>query len=122
MIPACMQQRVATIAIRTYAAHSWLYYQRDLSLITDAEFDDLCAWLVDNFDWVKKWDISGYLDLDALKAGTGHHLKVIGQTLDYAMQLESEHLARNPKPKRKPKRETKPFVSNDLPPDVADLI
>lgn len=88
-IPKAIIQQVATVAIRCYAAHSFIYYEKDDQIIPDGEFDEVCKWLLDNYDSVKPFDISGYLDRSALEAGTGFNIskKVCGQTRDYALSL-----------------------------------
>lgn len=86
-IPPCIEPRVAFIAIRAYAAYSYLYYQLDESLITDDEYDGLCKWLLANYSWVKPHDINNYLDEGRLQAGTGYDLTIVGQTKDYAESL-----------------------------------
>ena len=88
--PKAIQQQVATVAIRTYAAASYRYYVLDDPTLTDSEFDELCHWLSANFEWVKPFDISSYLDMEELDAGSGFTVatKVTGQTLDYAVSLK----------------------------------
>ena len=56
-----------------YLIHSYIYYQKDNSLITDHLYDDICRCLYDNFDKIKtKWP--SLFEKDALSAGTGHHI------------------------------------------------
>lgn len=91
VIPSCIEAQIAFIAIRAYAAHSYLYYERDENIIADHEYDRLCKWLLENYEWVKAHDINKYLDAGALEAGTGHQLKVVGQTKKYADDLLEDH-------------------------------
>jgi len=93
-----LEQQIATVCIRAYAAHSYLYYERDESLITDQEFDALCVFLLGNYKWIKQWDLDKYLSRDALKAGTGFDIasKVCGQTKDYAESILAEHNKASP--------------------------
>jgi len=88
LTPVIIMPNVAFIAIRAYAACSYLYYERDISLIDDAEFDELCRWLLANYALVKPHDANGYLDESALKAGTGYNLagKVVGLTRKWACE------------------------------------
>ena len=90
LAPKAIQREVATVAIRAYAAASYRYYVLDDPTMEDADFDELCHWLSDNFEWVKPFDISGYLEMEALDAGTGFNIaaKVCGQTKDYADGLK----------------------------------
>lgn len=94
MIPTFLLPQVAFVAIRAYAAHSYIYYTKHENIITDHEFDDLCVWLKDNFEWLKPFDINDYLCFSALEAGTGYQLKIVGQTRDYAEDLLKDHLAK----------------------------
>ena len=88
--PKAVQQQFATVAIRTYAAAGYRYYVMDDPTLTDAEFDELCHWLSDNFEWIKPFDLSGYLEMESLDAGSGYAIaaKVCGQTKDYAIALK----------------------------------
>lgn len=88
-VPKCIQDRVAFNAIRMYAALSYLYYEKDESPVSDGEFDKLCAWLQENWDWVKQHDLNGYLSKESLAAGTGFDVakRVCGQTKEFAESL-----------------------------------
>lgn len=94
-----LKQQVAFVCIRAYAAHSYLYYEKDESIISDREFDALCKFLLENYEWIKPFDLNDYLDRGSLEAGSGFAIasKVCGQTKDYALDLVKEN-------KKKPKR------------------
>lgn len=83
-IPLSLQRQFANHAIRQYVVCSHLYYKHEISHITDAEYDQLCRWLCDNFDWIKPHDVNGYLDINSLLCGTGYHLNLGGQHLKEA--------------------------------------
>ena len=68
-----------------YLMSSYLYYICDKSYMLDEEFDELCRYLLDNFEDVKKVRLSGLLSEDALKSGTGYQLK----ESDYPKSLRS---------------------------------
>lgn len=87
MVPTAIQPEVAFFAIRSYAALSYLYYERDISLVDDQSYDALCKWLLENWDWIKPHDLNNYLQKDALEAGTGFHLDVTGMTRQWANDL-----------------------------------
>lgn len=91
-LPSILRKRVAAIAIREYAALSYCYYEHNVSPRSDGEFDELCRWLLAEYDNIKKDDINDYLDRESLKAGTGFNIagRVCGQTRDYAEQLLKE--------------------------------
>lgn len=97
MIPNCIEAQVAFIAIRAYAAHSYIYYAKNENIIDDGAFDQLCKWLLANYNWVKPYDINKYLNKGALGAGTGYSLKVIGQTRDYAESMLEDAILKRTK-------------------------
>ena len=94
-----IEKQIATVVIRNYAANSYLYYRCDWSAITDGEYDALCKWILQNYDWIKPHDISGYLSKESLECGSGFDIadKVCGQTKDYADMLYKLANKRNPK-------------------------
>lgn len=102
-VPAVIEQEMATIAWRAYAAHSYLYYVKDEPILADEDFDQLCRFILKNFDWIKPFDLNDYLDEAALEAGTGYQIaeKVTGMTRDHAEGLLEEHLAKSKKKKKK---------------------
>lgn len=101
-MPVIILPNVAFIAIRAYAAYSYLYYEKDESLIGDGEFDELCKWLLANYDLVKPHDINDYLDKEALSAGTGYAIsgRVCGLTKKWADEQLHEAKAKRRKPKK----------------------
>lgn len=112
MIPDCIRSRVAFVAIRHYAALSYLYYEEDFSAVEDHDFDALCKWLLDNYSWVKPHDINGYLSKSSLRAGTGFDIasKVCGQTRDFAVYLKTGKLpALSPETKNKKQKAEEDF-------------
>lgn len=62
-----------------YLICSFAYYRYDVSLITDSQFDQLCVKLLAlDDDFVAKYlRTYGLYDRDALRAGTGYHIKEI---------------------------------------------
>lgn len=117
---AHLKQQVAFVCIRAYAAHSFLYYVKDSPVISDGDYDALCKFLLDNYEWIKPFDLNNYLDEGCLQAGSGFTIaqKVCGQTRDYALDLLKEHDARRvaakPKTKPKPTREVEDDDDFDL--------
>ena len=116
-IPSCVRPQVAHVAIKYYAAYSYLYYEKDASLISDGEFDELCKWLLKNYEWVKPFDLNDYLSESSLEAGTGFDIasRVCGQTRDLALMLLDKREAPPRAPKAKKKKEPK-YAS-----DIEDL-
>ncbi len=101
-IPEIILPNIAFVAIRAYAAYSYLYYEHDISLVYDHEFDTLCEWLLRHYAELKYHDTNGYLDESALKAGTGYHLtgKVVGLTRKWACEQ-----ANIPEPTLRPEKQ-----------------
>ena len=64
------------LPIGKYLLYSYLYYQCDLSLVEDAEYDAICGELLDRYDEVQlsKHPHKHLIDRDALKAGSCYHL------------------------------------------------
>lgn len=60
-----------------YIAASYLYYEKNFSVMSDLEFDTLCMDLHGQLDQVTHW-AKPLLDKDALLAGTGFNF--FGQT------------------------------------------
>lgn len=59
-----------------YLIASYLYYEHNYSIMEDTEFDQLCKYLLENFTYYSKVHPHGHLlDKEALKAGTGHHIR-----------------------------------------------
>lgn len=120
--------QVAFYAWRAYAAHSYLYYVLDESIIDDSEYDSLCHWILENYDWIKPYDINNYLDRDGLDAGTGYHIaeKVCGQTREYALLLLADHeKAVHQREERAEKQKTKkkkPKPKRTIDDDIDSLI
>jgi hypothetical protein len=99
-----LKNQVAFVCIRAYAAHSYLYYEKNSSVISDGEFDALCKFLLDNYEWIKPFDLNDYLDKGSLEAGSGYAIasKVCGQTRGYALDLLKTEKKKPAKVKPKP--------------------
>lgn len=93
MLPSCLKPYVYTEAIALYAIYSYLYYEKDVSAITDAEFDALCKWLYDNYEEAERYDDLEYLDKSSLECGSGFHLygKIDCHTRDRADKVEAQY-------------------------------
>lgn len=76
-------------ATRSYAVHSWLYYEKNSPMISDAQYDELCKYLLANWEEAKAADTNGYLNKEELECGSGYVTasKVAGITLKYAESL-----------------------------------
>ncbi len=66
--------------VNAYLISSILYYEYDISIMSDYEYDNLCKSLLEKFDEIMsnefiKQSHKKLLDTDALKAGSGYHIK-----------------------------------------------
>lgn len=62
------------LLIPHYLIHSWLYYERDLTVISDVYYDKLCHDLMTKLPTLShphKYLVEG----EALRAGTAYHLR-----------------------------------------------
>ena len=106
-----LKNQVAFVVIRAYAAHSYIYYELNDNIISDHEFDALWKFIVENYDWIKPFDLNDYLPPKDQGTSSGFDIakRVVGQTKDYAYDLLKEHKAKmkkaTAKPKPKPARE-----------------
>ena len=89
-----------------YICASYLYYEKDFSVMSDIEFDNLCHELYNCVDDSTHW--ANYLvDKEALLAGTGFNLfgKVPADLVDIANiwkeDIEKGFVEIGPNPKRK---------------------
>jgi len=86
--PLSVEKQLCTVIIREYCLHSYAYYIKDTNIIPDSEYDELCLYMKEHFTTIKKHDISGYINYEELKAGSGYVTahKITGQTLDYILE------------------------------------
>lgn len=78
--------------ISAYLIHSYLYYVCDMSIISDAEYDAICAELLARFDEIEHKH-KHLLDKDALRAGSGFHIPTQNYPTvcrDIAMRLRED--------------------------------
>ena len=62
------------MAVPFYLMSSYLYYEEDRSVLSDADFDDLCKMMLDKWDDIEHYH-KHLIEKDQLKAGTGYYLK-----------------------------------------------
>ncbi len=72
-----------------YLMFSYLYYEKNISLIDDTEFDSLCKTLLEKFDSLKHFH-KHLVKKDSLTAGTGYDIKYNNRIIGGAMLLEKE--------------------------------
>ena len=69
-----------------YLMFSYLYYEKDINLITDNEFDTLCKTLLDKLDGLTH--MHKHLDKkESLTAGTGYDIVYTEMIKNSAMKL-----------------------------------
>ena len=70
-----------------YLMFSYLYYEKDISLIEDTEFDKLCQTLLEKYDSVEHMH-KHLVSKEALTAGTGYDIVYTNMIKDSAMKLK----------------------------------
>lgn len=61
------------LLVAYYLMASWLYYCRDVAMISDSLFDEICETLYAHWDDVEHMH-KHLIDREALKAGTGYYI------------------------------------------------
>ena len=74
-----------------YLMFSYLYYEKNISLIDDSEFDRLCKTLLDKFDEVKHIN-KNLVSKSDLTAGTGYGINYTNRIKSAAMSLKKDKL------------------------------
>ena len=70
-----------------YLMFSYLYYEKNISLIDDAEFDGMCKTLLDKLDTLTHMH-KHLVKKESLTAGTGYDIKYTNLIKDSAMKLK----------------------------------
>ena len=70
-----------------YLMFSYLYYEKNISLIDDAEFDGMCKTLLDKLDTLTHMH-KHLIKKESLTAGTGYDIKYTNLIKDSAMKLK----------------------------------
>lgn len=63
------------LLINHYLIFSYLYYEKGFSFVSNDLYDEMCKLLLKNIKKVKGHIRENLIDPEALKAGTGFHLK-----------------------------------------------
>ena len=71
-----------------YLMFSYLYYEKNISLIDDAEFDEMCKTLLDKLDTLTRMH-KHLVKKESLTAGTGYDIKYTNLIKDSAMRLRN---------------------------------
>ena len=71
-----------------YLMFSYLYYEKNISLIDDAEFDGMCKTLLDKLDTLTHMH-KHLIKKESLTAGTGYDIKYTNLIKDSAMRLRN---------------------------------
>ena len=70
-----------------YLMFSYLYYEKNVSLIDDGEFDQMCKTLLEKYDDIEHFN-KDLVNKENLKAGTGYDIKYTNRIKHAAMTLE----------------------------------
>jgi len=57
-----------------YLMTSYLYYEKDESIVSDGDYDWICSQLDERWDEISHWHKS-FIDRDGLSAGSGYAIK-----------------------------------------------
>ena len=71
-----------------YLMFSYLYYEKNISLIDDAEFDGMCKTLLDKLDTLTHMH-KHLIKKESLTAGTGYDIKYTNLIKDSAERLRN---------------------------------
>ena len=70
-----------------YLMFSYLYYEKNISLIEDGEFDDMCKTLLEKLDSLTHMH-KHLVKKESLTAGTGYDIKYTNLIKDSALKLK----------------------------------
>ena len=70
-----------------YLMFSYLYYEKNITLIDDTEFDQMCKTLLDKYDELKHMH-KHLVKKESLTAGTGYDIKYTERIKMSAMELQ----------------------------------
>ena len=70
-----------------YLMLSYLYYEKDISLIDDEEFDQMCKTLLEKYDEIEHMH-KPLVKKENLTAGTGYDIKYTERIKSSAMELQ----------------------------------
>ena len=73
-----------------YLMYSYLYYEKDISLIPDTEYDIICKRLYNEWDKVEHFH-KHIVNKEALIAGTGYQLKYPERVKNAAIALKEKY-------------------------------
>ena len=93
-----MYKHNPNMLIPYYLMYSYLYYEKNKSIVTDDEYDMICKRLYDEWNDVEHYH-KHLVDRDSLLAGTGYHIQFNERIKGGAMALM--------RVKKKPKRRKK---------------
>ena len=80
-------EKNSNMLVPYYLMFSYLYYEKDVSLIEDTEFDKLCQTLLEKYDSIAHMH-KHLVSKGALTAGTGYDIVYTNMIKDSAMKLK----------------------------------
>lgn len=78
------------MTVPLYLAASYLYYERDVSLMRDSDFDGMCREMHDRWDDIEHQH-KHLVSREALRAGTGFGIKHPARVINAATLLAVTH-------------------------------
>ena len=86
-----MWEQNENMLIPYYLMFSYLYYEKNISLIDDAEFDGMCKTLLDKLDTLTHMH-KHLIKKESLTAGTGYGINYTNRIKSAAMSLTKDIL------------------------------
>ena len=80
-------EKNSNMLVPYYLMFSYLYYEKNISLIEDTEFDKLCQILLEKYDSVEHMH-KHLVSKESLTAGTGYDIVYTNMIKDSAMKLK----------------------------------
>lgn len=90
-IATALIERFPNLLIPWHLMSSLLYYQHDLSLVTDGMFDDICRNLDTHWDDLEHMH-KHVVDREAVRAGTGYYINM--ENCPLMTQAAASHMAK----------------------------
>ena len=80
-------EKNSNMLVPYYLMFSYLYYEKNISLMEDTEFDKLCSTLLEKYDSVEHMH-KHLVSKESLTAGTGYDIVYTNMIKDSAMKLK----------------------------------
>lgn len=75
---------------KNYLIQSWLYYEKDVSVVSDNMYDTNCYILHRDYSKLPEW-FRERVSRDSLRAGTGFNVKLTKEEQEEALEIFEKH-------------------------------